>query len=53
MNIGGPALIGRPDDCRQDENCTQTPQDSLPFTITRGQHNAIGNNPKHAAQPSR
>lgn len=50
MNIGGPALGREPHDCRDGENKTQAPQDSLPFAITRGQHNAIGVNLEHAAQ---
>jgi hypothetical protein len=50
MNIGSPSLADRRGDCRQDENYTQTPQDSLPFAITRGQHNAIGDNLEHAPQ---
>lgn len=50
MNIGSPALGREPNDCRDGENKTQAPQDSLPFAITRGQHNAIGVNLEHAAQ---
>jgi hypothetical protein len=50
MNIGGPTLAGRPGDYRRDENYAQTPQDSLPFTITRGQHNATGANLEHAVE---
>jgi hypothetical protein len=50
MDIGGMAVVGQPGHRRHGENETQTPQDSLPFAITRDQHNAIGINLEHATQ---